>query len=54
MDATNQCSSEDFVFIPAEAQTQYVLLIQPLLLVSKYYVTLSELVHIPGRFPILT
>lgn len=40
MNATNQCNSKDFIFVPAEAQTQCVLLSQLLLLVSKFYVNL--------------
>lgn len=40
MNATNQCNSRYFILKPAEAQTQYVLLNQFLLMVSKYYVNI--------------
>lgn len=40
MNATNRWNSKYFILKPAEAQTQYVLLSQLLLMVSKYYVNI--------------
>lgn len=41
MNATNQWNSKYFILKPAEPQTQYVLLSQFLLMVSKRYVNIS-------------
>lgn len=41
MNATNHCNSKDFILKPAEAQTQYVLLSQLLLMVGKHYVNIT-------------
>lgn len=43
MNATNQCNSKYFILKTAEAQTQYVLLSQLLLIAIKHYVNIPFL-----------